>query len=251
MELFSFRIKLIDPVFFAREAISGAFTPPYIHATALNHAVAWAMGKDRNDQSYLMTDQQGGRNTPRYENSLIDDDFYFTPARLAGSPNYYTEIVKGDGDKAIQIGYGKTEFEGKRIKRRFHNEILKAYRIYSLAPESVLEGYIHARNAIHERIPKLIRLGSFRGIASLEIGGQHRIISQEKRKYCDHPIDPLVSRVIRGISVPMLPYPIADQAIAENVLEIKKYGQRVFIASVFDEDNKQVLPEKHSSSAIV
>lgn len=248
MELFSFTIKLVDPIFFARESISGAFTPPYLHATALNHAVTWAMGKTRDDQSYFMTEQQGGRNTPHYENSLIDDDFYLTPARLVGPPNYYTEIVKGDGDRAIQVGYGAAKINGVNVGK---NEVLKAYRIYSLAPESLLEGYLLARIDIREKVPKLIRLGSFRGIASLELGGPYKILGKEKRKYCDHPIDPLVSKVIRGVSVAMLPYPIVDQAMAEDVLEIRKYGQRAFVASVFHEENKGVVPERYSSSAII
>ena len=105
MKLYSYSIKLIDPLFFAREGISGAFTPPYIHATALNHALTWAMGKSREDQPYVMSEENGGRNSPRYETSRIDENFYATPARLKGSPTYYNEIVKGDGDKNIQIGY--------------------------------------------------------------------------------------------------------------------------------------------------
>ncbi len=249
MELFSFRIKLIDPVFFAREGISGAFTPPYLHATALNHAITWAMGKKRDDQSYLMADQYGGRNTPRYESSLIDNDFYFTPARIVGSPNYYTEIVKGDGDRAIQMGYGITEFEGNRIRRRFHNELLKAYRIYSLAPESVFEGYMLSPSRI-DSMPELIRLGSFRGVASLELSSL-KIIGREKRKYCDHPVDPLVSKVIRGVPVPMLPYPIVDQAMAADVFEFRKHGQRAFVASVFNEDHRRVTPERYSATVVI
>lgn len=249
MELFAFRIRLIDPMFFAREGISGAFTSPYLHATAINHAVTWAMGIKRDDQSYLMTDRHGGRNTPHYESSLIDEEFYFTPARLAGMPNYYTEIVKGDGDKAIQMGYGVAKFEGRRIRRRFHNELLKAYRIYSLAPESEFEGYLISRRQ-KKNMPTLLRLGSFRGLASLEICPL-KIVGREKRKYCDHPVDPLVSKVTRGVPVPMLPYPVVDQAMAENVLEFRKFGQRAFVASVFEEDNDIIEPERNSATAII
>lgn len=247
MELFSFRIRLIDPVFFAREGVSGAFTPPYLHATALNHAVTWAMGEEREDQSYLMSDQRGGRNTPHYESSLIDDDFYFTPARLVGSPNYYTEIVKGDGDRAIQVGYGAAKINGVNVGK---NEILKAYRIYSLAPESIFEGYILSPSHI-DCMPGLIRLGSFRGVASLELSGPLKIIGTEKRKYCDHPVDPLVSKVIRGVPVPMLPYPIVDQAMAEDVLEFRKHGQRAFAASVFNEDHRRVTPDRYSATVVL
>jgi len=247
MNLYSYSLKLLDPLFFAREGISGAFTPPYIHATALNHAVAWAMGKCRDEQSYLMTNINGDRNVPFYESSLIDNDFYLTPARLKGSPSYYTEIVKGDGDKAIQVGYGAARINNVSVGR---NEVLKAYRIYSIASESIFEGYIYL-NIDVERLPKLIRLGSFRGLAVLEVNGPLRIIGKEKKKYCDHPVDPLVSKVLRGTSVPMLPYPVVDQAMIEDVLEIRRHGQRVFVSSLLIEDSAKVEPIKNGPSIII
>ncbi|MDA8242152.1 MAG: type I-D CRISPR-associated protein Cas5/Csc1 [Nitrospiraceae bacterium] len=245
MKLYSYSIKLFDPLFFAREGISGAFTPPYIHATALNHAVTWAMGKSREDQSYFMTEGNGGRNKPRYKSSLIDSEFYLTPARLNGTPNYYTEIVKGDGDKTIQLGYG-----GLRPPFRGKNEILKAYRIYCISPESVFEGYLHS-NIDAELFPKLIRLGSFRGVASFTVNGPLKVIGKEKQKYCDHAVDPLVSEVLRGIPVPMLPYPVVDQAMASEVLEIRKFGQRMFVASVPIGDNAKVEPIRNGPSLII
>jgi len=247
MNLYSYSLKLIDPLFYAREGISGAFTPPYIHATALNHALAWAMGKSREDQSYLMTNVHGHRNTPFYESSLIDKDYYLTPARLNTSPSYYTEIVKGDGDKAIQVGYGAAKINGISVGR---NEVLKAYRIYSIAPESIFEGYLFLNTDV-AKLPKLIRLGSFRGLVGLEVNGPLKIIGKEKQKYCDHPIDPLVSKVLRGTSVPMLPYPVVDQAMAEDVLEIRKYGQRVFVSSVFSGVSEKVEPTRNNPSIIV
>ncbi len=247
MNLYSYNIKIIDPLFYAREGISGAFTPPYIHATALNHAVTWAMGKSRQDQPYFMTEGNGGKNNPRYENSLIDEDFYLTPARLSGTPNYYTEVVKGDGDKTIQVGYGAAKINDIPVGR---NEVLKAYRIYSIAPESVFEGYLHS-NIDADQLPRLIRLGSFRGLAFLEINGPLKVIGKEKQKYCDHPVDPLVSKVLRGTPVPMLPYPVVDQAMVDDVLEIRKFGQRMFLASVPIADTTDVEPIRNSPSIIV
>jgi len=247
MKLYSYSLKLIEPLFFAREGISGAFTPTYIHATALNYALAWAMGKSRNEQSYLMTNINGNRNEPFYKSSLIDNDFYLTPARLKGSPSYYTEIVKGDGDKTIQVGYGAAKINNVSVGR---NEVLKAYRIYSIAPESIFEGYLYL-NIDVERLPKLIRLGSFRGLAVFEVNGPLRIISKEKQKYCDHPVDPLVSKVLRGTSVPMLPYPVVDQAMIEDVLEIRRHGQRAFVSSLLIEDSAKVEPIKNSPSIII
>lgn len=247
MELYSYSLKLIDPLFFAREGISGAFTSPYIHATALNYALSWAIGKSRNDQSYLMTNANGDKNMPSYESSLIDKDFYLTPARLKGSPCYYPEIVKGDGDKTIQVGYGKAEINGVSVGR---NEVLKAYRIYSISPESIFEGYIYL-NIDVDQLPKLIRLGSFRGLVIFEVNGPLKIIGQEKRKFCDHPVDPLVNKVVKGISVSMLPYPVVDQAMVEDVLEIRRHGQRAFVISSPIEDSTQVEPIRNSPSIIV
>jgi CRISPR type I-D-associated protein Csc1 len=247
MELYYYSLKLIDPLFFAREGISGAFTPPYIHATALNHALAWAMGKSQDTQSYLMTNINGDRNVPFYESSLMDNDFYLTPARLKGSPNYYTEIVKGDGDKTIQVGYGAAKINNVSVGR---NEVLKAYRIYSIFSESVFEGYLYL-NIDAKKLPKLIRLGSFRGLAVLEIEKPLKIIGKEKQKYCDHPVDPLVSKVLRGIAIPMLPYPVVDQALVEDVLEIRKFRQRIFVAALPIQQTSKIEPVRQSHSLII
>lgn len=250
MNIYLYKIKLIDPLFFAREGISGAFTPPYLHSTALNHAFSLAIGKSRDDQSYFMIDKSGSRNNPNYESSLIDKDFYLTPARLNGTPNYYTEIVKGDGDKNIQIRYGISKMNGKYIKRRFHNELLKAYRIYSIAPESVFEGYLFVKSDINQ-FPKLIRLGSFRGLASFEEDGPIKKVDKERKKYCDHPVDPLVNKVHKGIAISMLPYPIVDQALVDDVWEIRKFRQRVFVAYFPDEGIEEIKPIRNSSSIII
>ncbi len=244
MDLYSYHIKLIDPLFFAREGISGAFTPPYLHATALNHALTWAMGRSRDDQSYFMADKN--RNNPYYKSSLIDNEFYLTPARLVSSLSYYTEIVKGDGDKAIQVGYGNAKIDGISVGK---NEVLKAYRIYSISIESIFEGYLYTKLNLSQ-FPKLIRLGSFRGLALFEINGPLRVIGREKEKYCDHPVDPLVSKVLKGIPVPMLPYPIVDQAMVKEVWEIRKFGQRIFVACSPYKETVMVEPVKNIASVI-
>jgi len=247
MELYSYSIKLFDPLFFAREGISGAFTPFYLHATALNHALAWAMGKCRDDQPYFMTEENGGKNIPRYETSWIDKDFYVTPARLKGPTSYYTEIVKGDGDKNIQVGYGAARINGVQVGK---NEVLKAYRIYSIAPESVFEGYLYS-NLPADNSPTLIRLGSFRGLALFEIDKSYKVIGNERKKYCDHPVDPLVSKVLQGAPVPMLPYPIVDQAMVEDVWEIRKFRQRVFVAALPGQRKSKIEPVRQSASLII
>jgi CRISPR type I-D-associated protein Csc1 len=247
MDLYSYSLKLIDPLFFAREGISGAFTAPYLHATALNHALTWAMGKERRDQPYFMSEENGGRNSPRYETSWIDENFYATPARLKGTPTYYTEIVKGDGDKNIQVGYGAAKINGVVVGK---NEVLKAYRIYSIVPESVFEGYLYS-NVHPAKFPSLIRLGSFRGLAIFEIDASNKIIGKEKKKYCDHPVDPLVSKVLRGTPVPMLPYPVVDQALVEDVWEIRRFRQRIFVAALTIQQTSKIEPVRQGASLIL
>lgn len=244
MNLYLYQITLIDPVFFSREGISGAFTPPYIHATALNHAVASSIGRCRADQPYIMSDKNGGRNTARYENSRIENSFYLTPARLQTAPNYYAEVVKGDGDRAIEKGYGSGQLEGVQIGR---NEVLKAYRLFSLAPESVFEGYLYS-TIDPEKFPRIIRLGSFRSVAVFKILKECRVVGLDHQKVCDHAADPLVNRVLRGVMVPMLPYPIINQPLIDKVWEIRRYGRRTFVAALSEILPASITPKRGDTS---
>ena len=227
MEIHSYRIKLIDPLFYAHEALSAAYTQRYLHATAVNHAVAWAMGRAREEQSYIITDAQGGRNAPRYQDSWIEPDFYFTPAAIEGDVDYLVEMVKGDMDYLIQPGYGQAKIMGKSIGR---SEVLKAYRIFSLPPETIFNGYLHVDTETLPQIPAIIRLGSFRGKAELRIGKREKTFGILQNQYVNHPVDPLVSTVKRGVMIGMFPYPIVDHALAQDSYETRAFGGRSFVA---------------------
>lgn len=227
MEIYPYTIKLIDPLFYSHEALSGAYTTAYIQATAINHAVAWSMGRLREDQCYIISEEKGGRNIPRYNHSWIEPDFYFTPASPKGPVNYLVEIVKGDMDYLIQPGFGQAKILGKNIGR---NEVLKAYRIFSIPPETEFNGYLHADPEIINRMPVCIRLGSFRGKAILTIDKRIKTFGIVSDQYVNHPVDPLVSKVKRGVMIGMFPYPIVDSACAEYAYEIRNHGQREFIA---------------------
>lgn len=233
MQVYLYKLHIIDPIFFAREGISGAFTTPYIHATAINHSVLWAMGKEFDDQPYINNDN---RNVPKYHSSKITDEFYFTPARPCNSIGYYSEHVKGNGDKFIQAGYGATKIkvpgftEERTVKRRFHNELLKAYTIFSIPRETEFAGYLYSK-LTPEEFPKLIRLGSFRGLAQLKILEECKILQSDKNKPCLHPVDPLVHKPKRGVLIPMLPYPIVENPVIENVLLIRVKKYKVYIAT--------------------
>ncbi len=227
MEIYPYSIKLIDPLFYSHEALSGAFTPPYLHATAVNHATAWGMGRIREDQSYIISDAGGGRNIPRYKHSWIEPDFYFTPAAIYGNADYMVEMVKGDMDYSIQPGFGQAKIMGKNIGR---NEVLKAYRIFSIPPETEFMGYLHAEPDTVRLLPEYIRLGSFRGKARVEIEKPEKIFGIVSDQYVNHPVDPLVSKVKRGVMIGMFPYSIVDSAFVENAYEISKKGRREFVA---------------------
>lgn len=267
MNLFEYTIQLIDPLFYAREAIGGAYTPLFLHATALNHAIAWAMGLSRPDQAYLISDEGGGKNRPRYENSWIEPNFYFTPARLDKAANYYTEVVKGDREASIQVSYGGAKLDldflsfdpalvealkkNSTVKRtnkvtlKSPSEVLKAYRLFSLAPESVFSGFLFTVYENTEQFPILIRLGSFRGLAELRFKGPLKVKGMGGVQYCCHAVDPLVSPTLRGIPVPMLPYPVVDQPYVKETLEIRRFGNPAFVAvpkADVDEDRAADTP---------
>lgn len=206
-------------MFYSREGLAGAFTPSYLHATAINHAVAFSLNVEPANQPYIMMESNGGRDIPRYENSKATDSFYFTPARLIGKINYYGEVVKGDGDKYIQLGYGAST--GKK-------EILKASKIFSIPPESIFEGYVLI---FKEEIlmPQLIRLGSFRGKAELTLSNELKLSDKKIAGYVDHPVDPLITSPRKGKFVNMLPYPIVDNAFCDYCLEVYDHGKKIYI----------------------
>jgi len=218
MKVHKYTIKLLDPLFYSREGLSGAITPRYIHATALNHAVLYALGKESN-QPYFISEKNGGRNTPRYESSFIEGaGFYFTPARPRGSVQLSPEIVKGEADGFMVKGYGS---------RTGKPEVLKASQLFSIVPETKFGGFVLIDD--EEKIPSnlLIRLGSFRGKAKLNIGKGYEPKKEKNISFVSHPVDPLVSDVIRGVMINMFPYPIVENAVCRDCWEIKR---NVFVA---------------------
>lgn len=204
MIIFHYNIKLIDPLFYSCEGLGGAVTPRYLHATAINHAVAYAVGAGIN-QPYIMAENNGGRNIPRYESSHISQDFYFTPARLKGNPRYFPEIAKGELDGFVRKGYPGAE-------------VLRASQLFSLVPETEFEGYGYIKDA--NSIPKIIRLGSFRGKAKLTINFA-KFLGPSESTLVDHPTDPLVCKTSRGVMINMFPYPVIENAVCETCYKIR------------------------------
>ncbi len=229
MKIHPFSITLLDPVFYSREGLVGAFSPKYLHATAINHAVAYTLGKEV-DQPYIMSDKEGGRNTPRYTSSYVQEfGFYYTPARPRSNVSYHVEVVKADGDELINKRYGSIKLANGKSESR--PEVLKASQLFFLSPETEFEGFvINYKDAVELPVELIIRLGSFRGKAKLGIGKGYEPKNYNKKHHVSHPVDPLVSDVVRGVMVNMFPYPIVENAICRNCADIKIGGLTKAIA---------------------
>jgi len=244
MRVFKYQLKLIDSLFYSKEGLSGATSPKYLHATALNHSVAYALGINPEAQPYIISEGNRGRNTPRYENSVASQDFYFTPGRPIGDIRYIPEIAKGEDDDFVRIGYGAYSKESReRLSKEFkipvgnvikgRQECLKASQLFSIPPESIFEGFLTTRKEIV--FPLIIRLGSFRGKAFIKLE-EVKALKKKDKALVAHPVDPLVSKTIRGMLIGMFPYPIVENAICERCIEIKCDGFSKFIAlpDIFD-----------------
>lgn len=219
IRIFRYGIELLDALFYSREGLSGAITPKYLHATAVNHAVTYALGINPENQPYIISEDNGGRNTPRYENSLICADFYFTPARPKGNVTYLPEIVKGELDGFVKKGYGAGA--GGRA------EVLKASQLFSISPETRFEGYLLCKEEFD--FPRIIRLGSFRGKARLT-REEVKVVREKSEELVGHPVDPLVNEVMRGVMINMFPYPIIENAVCNKCIEIRERGLRKYVA---------------------
>ena len=229
MRAFKYTLKLIDPLFYAREGLAGAISPKYLHATAINCAVAYALNINSEDQPYITSEANGGANIPRYESSKISDEFYFTPAQPKGNISYLPEIAKGEADGFIRLGFGGIRLKGKSISRP---EVLKAYQLFFIPPETIFEGYLlEYKETI---FPEIIRLGSFRGKAILETE-EMKVAEKVDRGMVSHPVDPLVNKAVRGVMINILPYPIVENATCEHCLKIRERGLEKFVALPYKE----------------
>jgi CRISPR type I-D-associated protein Csc1 len=214
-KIYLYQIKLIDPLFYSREGLSASFTPPYLHATAVNFAVKNALNIDPQEQPYLICDENNiSKDNPRYKNSLISNDFYFTPARLITPLKYFSEITKGEND-----GFIFTTKQG---------ELLQAGTLNYISPESIFEGFLLERRSY--KWPKIIRLGSFRGKAILKLIELEVVSISTSNMIVSHPVDPLVTNVKKGIVILMFPYPIIENAECTGVIIAKLNTLRYKIA---------------------
>jgi len=235
-KIYLYRIKLFDFLFYSREGLSAAFTPPYLHATTVNLAVKNAVNIDPQQQPYLVKDESGlSKNNPRYKNSLVSNDFYFTPARLTTPLKYFPEITKGENDGFI--------FKTKP------GESLQASTLNYISPESVFEGFLLERNA--HKWPKIIRLGSFRSKAILELIELEIIKTYNFNIVVSHPVDPLITRVKRGIAIMMFPYPIIENAECLRGVITKLNGQIYKIAFPDEWEFPDVVHIKGGKNTII
>jgi hypothetical protein len=212
MTFFRYRITLFDPLYYAREGLFGAFTPQVLHGTAINHAITAALGLHPERQPYVIAETNGGMDVPRYTDSRASRRFYFTPAAVEGRSGDWSEIAKGDNEGfAFRVEAG---------------EILKATQLHFLPPETRFVGLALARGDTRA-FPARIRLGSFRGLARLEIEEAVSSKLMAGLAPVDHPVDPLVSKAVRGVMLNLFPYPLVQNAICSKVYELKFEGSRL------------------------
>jgi len=216
--LYRTRVILLDPLFYAREGLSGGFTPMILHATALNHAYASAVGICLPGQGYVQRPNENvnSPNVPVYKNSLVLEELYLTPMEPRGTVNYIAETTKGEHE-----GFLSTTRAG---------EILKAYRLHYIPPDTEFEGFaLSLGNAVVEA-KLILRLGSFRGSARFyaeKIGSVLKVLTDV---FVDHPVDPLVSQVTRGTAVNIFPYPILRNARCRKAYQTTFRGRKIAVA---------------------
>ncbi len=206
MTCFRYRITLFDPLYYAREGLFGAYTPPVLHGTAVNHAMTAALGLHPERQPYVIAETNGGMDVPRYADSRASSLFYFTPAAVEGAAGDWSEIAKGDNE-----GFLFSVVAG---------EILKATQLHFLPPETRFVGLALALDD-EPSFPRRIRLGSFRGVARLELEPALSAKALPGPAPVDHPVDPLVSRPVRGVMLNLFPYPLVQNAVCARVYELK------------------------------
>ena len=103
MQIYRYLITLHDSLYYAREGLGGAITPPLIHPTAVNGALATAMNCNSENQPFLISEANGGRNRPRYKNSCLCNAFYATAASVRGEVRYRNEIAKAENDGFMEV----------------------------------------------------------------------------------------------------------------------------------------------------
>jgi len=54
MKIFRYTLNLLDPLFYSKEGLGGAVTPRYIHATAINLAIAYSLNLEPENQPYII-----------------------------------------------------------------------------------------------------------------------------------------------------------------------------------------------------
>lgn len=230
MQAYKYTITLLDHLFYAREGLSAAYTPPYLHATAVNLAVCAALNISPEGQPLVVSDENGGRNIPRYKNSLVSEEFYFTPARMDGACQYKPEVTKGENDGftvVISPNLAQSGFRGKGA-----GELFRAETLNYLPPETRFVGFLIIRDEELNKIAGfpdqfLIRLGTFRGKARVKLDALRTVRPLKDQGTASHPVDPLVSSVRRGVAVNMFPYPVVENSIVGHGLWCLQSGSGI------------------------
>ncbi len=203
VEVYLYLVELQDFLFYAQEAVAGTVTSRWLHATAINYALAYTKNVIPEKQPYVMFSEYG-RNVPGYESSFIPEAGFYATAACVENPGtlrFRTFLVKGDPE-----GFGYVTGRGA--------EVLRVSRVSMLPPGTTLRGFVISREA--QDFPSRIRLGRFRTPAYMRMIRAKNISLLQEENVVSHPVDPLVTTVKKGVLVPILPYPLVDKACTER-----------------------------------
>ena len=92
-----------------------------------------------------------------------------------------------------------------------------------MPPETRFTGLALAGEDVRA-FPQRIRLGSFRGVAWLELDAAESVKAIAGPALADHLVDPLVSPPVRGVMVNLFPYPLVMNAVCPKVFQLKFQG---------------------------
>ncbi|RKY63642.1 MAG: hypothetical protein DRQ02_12420 [Candidatus Latescibacterota bacterium] len=194
MYVYRYILKALDFIYFARKTLVGDITPPYIHATAINAAIQSALNL-RKDDRYVTF------NEPNYNTLFSNSFFYATPARPSN---------------VSYINQGITANQEKYVFSVEKGEILRFQPIKIFTPLSEWKGFIISTKELNFKKLK-IRLGRGKSLAEITVSlkGVAEDI-KSGRIALSHTGDPLNMKIVRGIMINTMPYPLVENPTIEG-----------------------------------
>jgi len=193
MFIYEYSIRALDFIYFARKSLIGDITPAYIHSTALNAALQTVFNM-RDDENYIVMNEA---NKPRYNELFKNKPFYLTPARPV-SVTFVNQGITSNPE-----GY---------IFKVTRGEILRFQPMRVATPGSIWTGFLVSTEDINIANMK-IRLGRGRSPAKISfklLTNFNRDTVNEGTTIVSHVGDPLNYKIVKGLLINTLPYPLVE-----------------------------------------